>query len=158
MKKIIIMTIMMLFLTGCSSDKAEAKTKQFITKITDCSTYGTEDKNKDNLPDVFEQYFSEEGYETLINSQMGFIYREFFRIADAKKIKQMNIKKMDKIKEKKGTRYKYSAQYTVVCKNKKIKMKDELMITLDKDNKISEIIILNTSDVIQKTFLNVKIM
>jgi len=162
MKKILISLFMglliTLFLAGCTKDRQGKIAEEFITKMINCSTYNTTEKNEERLPIIFESYFSEEDYKQFVTSQMCYIYPELFRITQAKNIKGINIRQVHKIKQKDSIKLKYKIEYTLESENKKTKMKDEITLEISKKGKITEVLILNTSDVIHKLFLDIKVL
>ena len=158
MKKVLVVLFITIFLTGCGKGIGGRVSEEFITKMIDYSTYNTQEKNEENLPIVLEQYFSPEGYKIFVDKQMGFIYPALFSISEVKLTEEIKISQVNKIKAADGTQLKYEIQYILVCKSGKIKMKDEIAIKIDKKNKITEVIILNTSDVIHKLFFDRRIL
>ncbi|MDF2612364.1 MAG: hypothetical protein K0S71_150 [Clostridia bacterium] len=156
--KLLIGVMGILLLAGCTKDTQEEKIEELITKMISCNTYQNAEKNKDQIPSEFEQYFSEDGYKQFITSQMSYIYPEFHRMSKAKDTTAIKIKQVSKIKLKDRTKFKYNLEYIVLVKNEKVKMKDQITIQVSRKNQVIEILILNTSDVMHKLFLDVRVM
>lgn len=157
MKKVLMILISMSLFIGCSRDKSRLG-EAFINQLLNCSTYTDEELGEDQLPKIFKNYFSKEGYEGLKESQMGLIYAEFFETFEAKETQDLSVKEIIKIEQKNSTKIKYGVRYIVLGANKTTKMKDEVLMIIDEQDKIAQMYILNTSDVIKKLFLDTKIM
>ncbi len=143
-------------LAGCG--KGQKQVEEFLVTLVTRSIYKEAETNKDKLPIELESYFTEEGYKDFVKLQMGYVYPEFFRLSKADATKNVQIKEVKKVKLGNETRLKYKVEYTVVYGKKQVKMKDQVTIKINKDYKITEFVILNTSDVMEKMFLGVKVL
>ncbi|WP_069999635.1 lipoprotein [Cellulosilyticum sp. I15G10I2] len=158
MKKIVIALLVMLVLSGCSQNKEKELAKEIITKMITYSTYTQTDKNEDNLPIILEAYFSDEGYKQFVAGKTGYIYPEYLRLTKASDTEKIKFKKIEMSKQKKGFRLTCHVEYSIVYNNKKIKMQDTLTLSFDEKKQVTEVLILNTSDIIHKMFLERRIM
>ena len=82
--------------------------------------------------------------------------------ADQVKIKSVVCKSVTKQGNELKT-YTFDVNYQIIPVEKegekveKIAMSDQTQITIDKNNKITEVVLLNTSDIIAKLFLDIKV-
>ncbi|MDF2878909.1 MAG: hypothetical protein K0S30_2005 [Clostridia bacterium] len=157
MKKILVGVVVTLLLIGCCGDSKDKTAQLLITKMVACSTYSELEKNKEGLPVLLEQYFSPEGYESFVSSRVGFIYPQFFQRIKGEKTEKIKIKRVKKLKERDSVKFNYKVNYVVVFHGGKLKMTDQITVKMDKSNKITEVLILNTSDIIHKMYLDIKI-
>ncbi len=158
MKKIVIGLLIILLLAGCTQNKEKQLAQECVTKMIAYDTYNKSEKNKDNLPIILEQYFTEEGYHQFVTEKIGYIYPEFLRLSKAEDTEKIKIKKIKTSKQKDSIRLICDVEYTIIYPHKKIKMKDTIVLRIDRNNKITEVLILNTSDIIGKMFLDMRIM
>ncbi|MDF2594406.1 MAG: hypothetical protein K0R69_747 [Clostridia bacterium] len=157
MKKILMGILSILFLAGCSGHSQNKTAQVLIAKMTNCSTYSDLEKNKEGLPILVEQYFSPEGYERFVSSRVGFIYPQFFQRIKGEKTEKIRIKKVKQFKERDSVKFNYKVNYVVISNGEKVKMTDYITVEVDKSNLINEVLILNTSDIIHKMYLDIKI-
>lgn len=150
--------------TGCKKDNKTKVIQQFIrTQINDETCLlsyeaPTEAKNR------FLEYFTEEGYEDYLDEAFGYLYPQLFYAYNIETfdVQHINSKKLREIENQ--VIYECEVKYNVHLKKEKekskaesIEMIDYLQVTIDQHNKITNVIVLNTSDIIKKLILDVKV-
>ena len=172
MKKIyikIFFLIMMLsnlvFLAGCQKDENQEIGEAFIRTQINCGTYITSAGDEEVLKKVFLEFFTEETYQQYLEDAVGYFYPQLFYMLNAD---ESNIHKIKCTKEKENadgtTTYEFTVKYTLVDLDEDqkkaintVKLEDYLQISVNGEHKITKVIILNTSDIIKKLFLDIKV-
>lgn len=164
---ILVMTLlsMVMFMSGCQKDENQKVAEQFIKTQINCNTYVKSEGDKEVLKTVFLEFFTEESYQQYLDDVVGYFYPQLFHQLNADESNIKKIKCKEKTKDSGGTTmYEYEVTYTLTGVNEKTKKKDDttkfvdyLQITVDEQNKITQVAILNTSDIIKKLFLDVKV-
>ncbi len=151
-------------LVSCNQDERMKKLQKFITVQLDCETYKKANGDKQKLKETFSEFFTEESYQKYLDDVVGYFYPQFYYMtsADQVDIKSIICKKV-KEEENKLRTYTFEVAYKVIPLKVKgeahepISIKDQIQITIDENNQIVEVIFLNTSDIIAKLFLDIKV-
>ena len=131
----------------------------FIKVMINDETYKMADGKIDKLKEIMNPYFTEEDYKKFLDDVVGYMYPHLFYITntDSVVIKKIKCTKVSKSKENNRILL-FDVKYLLYNKkNKKTLMHDVISIEFDKNDKIKEVIPYNTSDMIKKLFLNVKV-
>lgn len=153
-----------MLLGGCRQDNTAIRLEQFIAKQVACETYQLAQGNEDVLKESFSEFFTEESYQKYLEDVVGYMYPQLYYQTNAKevKLKHIKLKKVSK-NQKQSSTYTFEVEYQIMSakqdgkKVEKIEMNDQTQITIDKNNKIISVILLNTSDIIAKLFLDIKV-
>lgn len=150
--------------TGCEKNSALNQTRRFIHTQINCEIYKETSGNEALLKETFLEFFNEETYQKYLDDVFGYMYPQLFYITNANEIQIQKIKCNEITKQVDGSnKYQFEVKYIIIPEEQEkedainISMKDVLDITVDKENKLTEVIILNTSDTIKKLFLDVKV-
>lgn len=146
---IIVIEGVMLLGTGCGKDPTLDNAKQFIEVIISCDTY--KDTDAEGLEQTLSGYFTSEGYEAYKENQFLYDYPMMYSLQGAESSKVNNIK----CTKKENDQLTFEVKYTVYAEKKSMQQTDQIMITITPEGKYSQVILLNTSDVVN--FLDVKI-
>ncbi len=152
-------------MTACQKSKQQNIAEQFIKTQINCSTYITSEGDEEVLKEIFLEFFTEEAYQQYLDEAVGYFYPQLFYLLNADKSRIHKVKCNKKVKTSDGmNRYEFEVSYSLMNldENQKkakdtIKLKDYLQITIDENNKINNVVILNTSDIIKKLFLDIKV-
>lgn len=151
-------------LLGCQKNNTLRQAERFINTQINCETYKKASGDEALLKETFLEYFEEDAYQKYLDDVFGYMYPQLFYVTDADEIKIQKIKCKETKKLSDGSnKYQFEVKYMIIPvqeKGKKISnisMKDLLEITVNNENKLTEVVILNTSDTIKKLFLDVKI-
>jgi len=149
---------------GCQKNDSLKQAERFINTQINCGTFKEANGDEALLKETFLDFFEEEAYQKFLDDVFGYMYPQLFYITNANEIKIKKIKCKETIKQADGTnKYQFEVNYTIIPIHKEgekvtnISMKDMLEITVNKENKLTKVIILNTSDTIKKLFLDVKV-
>lgn len=153
-----------ILLGGCRQDSKAIQLEKFIAKQVACETYQLAQGNEDVLKESFSEFFTQESYQKYLDDVVGYMYPQLYYQTNAKevKLKHIKLKKVSKNQKDLST-YTFEVVYQIISeeqggkKVKRIEMKDQSQITIDKDNKIVSVVLLNTSDIIAKLFLDIKV-
>lgn len=153
-----------LVLSGCKQDASIKVLQEFIIKQVACETYKEAKGNEETLKQSFITFFTEESYQKYLDDVVGYMYPHLYyqTNADEVKIKSIVCKRVTKGANEFKT-YTFDVSYQIIPlaeegkKAKKIAMRDQMQITIDKKNKITNVVLLNTSDIIAKLFLDIKV-
>ena len=150
---------------SCQKHNTLKQAERFIHTQINCETFKKADGDEALIKEIFLEFFEEEAYQEYLDDLFGYMYPQLFYITNAEEVK------IQEIKCKKATRqsddsntYQFEVKYTIISKKQKgeevnhISMKDILEIAVNKENKLTKVIILNTSDTIKKLFLDVKVL
>ncbi len=157
-------TINMVVFLGCKKDVTVEILQQFIIKQVDCKTYLDAQGDERVIKETFSPYFTEETYQKYLNDVTGYMYPQLYYITNAAEVNLKNIvcNKVMKLENELRT-YKFTINYQIIPHHrdgqttKNIDMRDTTLITVDSADKIQEVIILNTSDIIGDIFLDIKV-
>ncbi len=153
-----------LVLSGCQQDASIKVLQQFIIRQVQCETYKEAQGDEAILKKSFSEFFTEESYQKYLDDVVGYMYPQLYyqTNADQVKIKSVVCKSVTKQGNELKT-YTFEVNYQIIPVEKegekveKIAMSDQTQITIDKNNKITEVVLLNTSDIIAKLFLDIKV-
>ena len=155
----------LMILTSCQKDNNEVIAEKFIRTQINCGTYITAAGDEEVLKQVFLEFFTEETYQKYLEDTIGYFYPQLFYVFNADESKINKIKCNKQVKNANGTHtYEYEVSYTLTELDQELKktvntvtLKDYLQITMDEQGKITQVIVFNTSDIIKKLFLDVKV-
>lgn len=155
----------LIFNVGCQKNESQKVAEKFIKTQVNCGTYITSAGDEEVLKKVFLDFFTEETYEQYLDDAVGYFYPELFRVLHVDESNIHKIKCKEKTKNTDGSiTYEFEVSYTLVdldeSKKKtvdKYKLKDYLQITMNEQDKITKVVVLNTSDIIKKLFLDIKV-
>lgn len=154
----------MIMFIGCQKSNELKQAERFIKTQINCETFKEASGDEGLLKETFLEFFEEEAYEKYLEDVFGYMYPQLFYITNADEVKIEKIICKEEVKQPDGSnKYQFEVKYTIIPVSKKgkkvtlITMEDRLKITVNKENKLTEVIILNTSDVIKKLFLDVKV-
>ncbi len=167
LRRVLIMglcALSMVIFVGCKKDPTIETLQQFIIKQVDCNTYLEAKGDENELKKAFSLYFTEDTYQKYLDDVTGYMYPQLYYITNAKevKIKSIVCNKVTPLPNDLKT-YKFTINYQIVPettdggKTKNIAMSDNTLITVNAADKIQEVIILNTSDIIGDMFLDIKV-
>lgn len=167
LRRILIIGLCALSMTifvGCKKDPTIEILQQFIIKQVDCKTYLDAKGNENLLKESFSTYFTEDTYQKYLDDVTGYMYPQLYYITNAKevKIKSIVCNKVTPLQNDLKT-YSFTINYQIIPqdidgeKAKNIAMSDDTLITINAANKIQEVVILNTSDIIGDMFLDIKV-
>lgn len=149
---------------GYKKNNTLRQAERFINTQINCETYRKVGGDKFLLEEIFLEYFEKDAYQKYLNDVFGYMYPQLFYVTNADQIKMQKIKCKETKKLKGGlNKYQFEIKYTIIPireKGKKISnisMQDVLEITVNNENKLTEVIVLNTSDIIKKLFLDIKV-
>lgn len=153
-----------LLLSGCKQDSSIKMLQQFIMKQVQCETYKEVKGDENALKKSFSEFFTEESYQKYLDDVVGYMYPQLYyqTNADQVKIKSIICKSVTKNANESKT-YTFEVNYQIIPveeENKRVEkmaMSDQTQITIDRNNKIIDVILLNTSDIIAKLFLDIKV-
>ena len=154
----------MFIFVGCKKDPTIEILQQFIIKQVDCKTYLDAKGDEKVLKETFSTYFTEETYQKYLDDVTGYMYPQLYYITNAAEVKIKSIvcnKVTPQMNDFKT--YSFTVNYQIVPqkidgkKPKNIAMSDDTLITINAANKIQEVVILNTSDIIGDMFLDIKV-
>lgn len=147
------------FTLGCEKDSKLKNAEAFIKMQVDCETYkDIDDAKEDELKQKFLVYLTEEGYAQYEEEVFMYMYPQIFYMTSAEETKIKKIKCKQASKEEETYNYIFEVKYDIITKGKKkIHMTDEIELTMNSKGQIIRAIILNSSDLIHKLFLDVKI-
>lgn len=159
------MVSILLLISGCEKDSKKEVAEQFIRTQVSCATYIGADGDKEVLKNIFLDFFTEESYQKYLDDVVGYLYPQLFYMLSADQTNIKKIKCIEMKKNKDGTvTYDFEVNYILMNLDEekkktisKTKLKDYLKITLDNEAKITQVVILNTSDIIKKLFLDIKV-
>lgn len=157
MRKKIAMLLMIFVISGCGKSQSQSIAEEMLVKLITHTTYTQEELNQDNIPQTIASCFSEDGYVQFISSQTAYIYSAFFKEFKVEDTRDIKLKKI-KVKQHDKSQLTYQIQYQVRYGQKWIKMKDMITLKIDRENQVTDFLILNNSDIIRKMFLDVRIM
>lgn len=151
-------------LVGCQNDNSMKVIEHFIHTQINSETYEEAKGDEVQLKESFKSFFIKDGYEKYLEDMFGYMYPLLFDITHAEQVKVEEIK-CEKVKKLEDGEQEYEVKvaYTIIPHKKEeedranMNMVDRLLVTLNKEDKIVQVIILNTSDVINKLILDVKI-
>lgn len=152
------------WLWGCKQDASTTLLEQFIAKQVACETYQLAQGDEEVLKNSFSEFFTQESYQKYLDDVVGYMYPQLYYQTNAKEVNLKHIKHKDVTKNQdQSSTYTFEVEYQIISakqdgkKVEKIGMKDQTQITIDKNNKIISVILLNTSDIIAKLFLDIKV-
>lgn len=153
-----------LLLSGCKQDASIKVLQQFIMKQVQCETYKAVKGDEQALKNSFSEFFTEESYQKYLDDVVGYMYPQLYYQTNAEevKIKSIICKSVTKNENELKT-YTFEVNYQIIPagedgkKVKRIIMSDHTQITIDRNNKIISVVLLNTSDIIAKLFLDIKV-
>ena len=155
---------LVLLLTACQKDASIEVLQDFIVKQVQCETYKEAGGDSEALQKVFSPYFTEESYQKYLDDVVGYMYPQLYYMTNADKVIVKSIICKSVVPQENGLKaYTFEVNYQIapVEKNdrkvEKIVMSDDTIIIIDANNKIQEVILLNTSDIIGKLFLDIKV-
>lgn len=150
--------------TGCQKNNTLKQAKRFIHTQINCETYKETKGDEALVKETFLEFFNEEAYQKYLDDVFGYMYPQLFYMTNADEVQIQKIKCNETTKQVDGSnKYQFEVKYTIIPEKKEeeevsnISMKDILEITVNKENKLTEVIILNTSDTIKRLFLDVKV-
>ena len=158
MKKIAAIILMSFILSGCSTERQRDLAEEIIAIMISVPLESAREYNEDHLPVVLETYFSKDGYTQLVSDKTGYIYSEYLRLTGARDTEGIKIKKVKKNKVGPMTQLTCFVEYRVIYDEKKVKMEDTIVLSFNKENEVTRFLILNSSDIIGKMFLNLRVM
>lgn len=144
---------------GCQKDNKLKNAEAFIRMQLECETYkNIADAKEDALKQKFLVYLTEEGYAQYEKEAFLYMYPQIFHLTSAEKTNIKKIKCKQISKEGEERKCVFEVKYDIITtKRKKVHMKDEIELTINSKGQITRVIILNSSDLIHKLFLDVKI-
>lgn len=151
MKVFMLIMMISLFVTGCGRSEYMKKAEIFIKDQVNCETYKLTDE--ETVKQIFEKSLTPEAYQAYKDNYFLYMYPDFFNSVKAQSV---TIKRINCTKKIDNT-YIFSVKYTVNTANKKLDMTDNISINMNENQQIIEVMILNTSDLIKKLYLDVKI-
>lgn len=153
-----------LLLSGCKQDASIEVLQRFIMKQVECETYKAVKGDEQALKQSFSEFFTEEGYQKYLDDVVGYMYPQLYYQTNADEVKIKSIICKSVIKEANECKiYTFEVNYQIIPleekskKANKIPMSDQTQITIDRNNKITNVILINTSDIIAKLFLDIKV-
>ena len=168
-KIILLMDISLLLLIGCSSKEQEKTIDNFINKLLSVKTYedvtfGEDlDKYEEESKTNFGEYFTENGFDTLMANT---IIRFYYTVINENNVKDITDIKIVKAKESENDTYtnyefiyyKYEVSYKLKSDDKSIDMTDYMVFKVMKDNTsiIDEVSIFKEKSSIFIEYLNSK--
>lgn len=144
-KIILLMGISLLLLIGCSSKEQEKTIDNFINKLLSVKTYEgakfgeNADKYVEESKANFGEYFTENGFETLMANRIIYFYytvineNNFNEITDIKIVKTKESEN-DVYKNHEFIHYEYEVSYKLKSDDKSIDMTDYMIFKVMKDN------------------------
>ena len=156
--KLLLLIVLSIFcLTACGEKATHIKkAESFIKLQVDCGTY--QEVDEPEIKEKFLNYMSEEAYEAYKKEQFLYMYPDLFEQLGAKEVEIKKIKCTQSTKdEKENYTCEFEVSYKIKTNNKSIDMVDHLRIKLTQEGQVVEDIILNTSDLIKKLILDIKI-
>ena len=155
---------LMFILSGCQKDASIEVLQEFIITQVQCETYKEAAGDTEVLKKSFERFFTEETYQRYLDDVVGYMYPQLYYITNADQVKIKSVICKSVTSQENGLKtYTFEVNYQIITVEKedkkadKIAMSDDTQITIDKNNKIQEVILLNTSDIIGKLFLDIKV-
>lgn len=149
---------------GYKKNNTLRQAERFINTQVNCETYRKVGGDQFLLEEIFLEYFEKDAYEKYLNDVFGYMYPQLFYVTNADQIKMQKIKCKETKKLRGGlNKYQFEIKYTIIPvqeegkKISNISMQDVLEITVNNENKLTEVIVLNTSDIIKKLFLDIKV-
>ncbi|MBS5885038.1 MAG: hypothetical protein E6300_08580 [Clostridium sp.] len=168
-KIILLMSISLLLLIGCSSKEQEKTIDNFINKLLSVKTYegitfGEDlDKYAEESKANFGEYFTENGFDTLMANT---ILHFYYTVINENNVKDITDIKIVKTKESENDTYKnyefihyeYEVSYKLKLDDKSIDMTDYMVFKVMKDNTsiIDEVSIFKEKSSIFIEYLNSK--
>ena len=162
--KIILLTgISLILLIGCSSTNEEKVIDNFINKLVSAKTYEgiSSSDNSDEFvaesKELFEEYLSEDAFNTLTMNRTLSIY---YTVISKNNIKETSDIKIVKTKESKSddyTHYEYEVSYKLESDGKSLDMTDYMVFKILKDDNsvIDEVSISDKKSSIFNEFKNI---
>lgn len=144
-KMILIMGISLFLLIGCGSKEQEKTIDNFINKLLSVKTYEgvifEEDLNKyeEESKVNFGEYFTENGFDTLMSNRIPYFY---YTVINENNVKDITDIKIVKTKESENDtytnyefiHYEYEVSYKLKSDDKSIDMTDYMVFKVMKDN------------------------
>lgn len=166
-KIILLMGISLLLLIGCNSKEQEKTIDNFINKLLSVKTYegitfGEDlDKYAEDSKANFGEYFTENGFDTLMANR---ILHFYYTVINENNVKDITDIKIVKTKESENDtytnyefiHYEYEVSYKLKSDDKSIDMTDYMVFKVMKDNTsiIEEVSILKEKSSIFSELLN----
>ncbi|MCR1952304.1 hypothetical protein NSA50_14830 [Clostridium sp. DSM 100503] len=166
-KIILLMGISLLLLIGCNSKEQEKTVDNFINKLLSVKTYesitfGEDlDKYAEESKANFGEYFTENGFDTLMTNR---ILHFYYTVINENNIKDITDIKIVKTKESENDtytnyefiHYEYEVSYKLETDDKSIDMTDYMVFKVMKDNTsiIDEVSILKEKSSIFTKYLS----
>lgn len=144
-KIILLMGISLLLLIGCSSKEQEKNIDNFINKLLSVKTYEgitfdeDLDKYEEESKENFGEYFTENGFDTLMSNRILYFYYTVINennvndITDIKIVKNKESEN-DTYKNYEFIHYEYEVSYKLKLDDKSIDMTDYMIFKVMKDN------------------------
>lgn len=155
---------LVLILTGCQKDTSIEVLQKFIVKQVQCETYKNAAGDSETLKEVFAPFFTEESYQKYLDQVVGYMYPQLYYVTNADKVIVKSIICKSVVPQENGLKaYTFEVNYQIVPVKKddkeveKIVMRDDTKIIIDENNTIQDVVLLNTSDIIGKLFLDIKV-
>lgn len=123
--------------------------------------YSAYDQEKDEATIKAQRlsYLTEEAYEDYLSNYFGSMYPVLLKGYEPEEVNLHKIKCKEIVRNDDGTEaYIFEVKYSLSPpKRKKIEMVDYFRLTIDEKMQITEAIIMNTSDIVKKLILGVKV-
>lgn len=131
----------------------------FIKLMINDETYKQADGDTNKLKEIMTDYFTEESYKKFLDDVVGYMYPHLFYITNADRVTVKKVKCTKVSKNESGSKVLlFDVKYLIyTSEQQKTLMHDVISIEIDKTGKVKEVIPYNTSDMIKKLFLDVKV-
>lgn len=148
MLMITIMMISSLGIVGCNKSETLTKMDTFIRVLINNETYLN--VKEEEVKELFLNDMTEEAYESYKLNGFLYAYPTIYAELNVDEVEISSIK----CTKKENENYEFKVKYKLKTTKKKVEMTDYISITRGEDDKYTQVILMNTSDIIQKFYFD----
>ena len=148
---IVIMMVSSMISVGCNKSETITKMDTFIRMLVDNETYINVEEEA--VKELFLNDMTEEAYESYKLNGFLYAYPTIYGELNVSKVEINSIK----CTKKENATYEFRVKYRLKTSKRKMDMTDYISITRGEDGKYTQVILMNTSDIIQKFYIDKQI-
>ena len=150
--KFMLMFVAMMFssvvFVGCNKSETITKMDTFIRTLVNNETYMNVDE--ESVKELFLNDMTEEAYDSYKLNGFLYAYPTIYEELNVSKVEISSIK----CTKKENETYEFKVKYKLKTSKIKVDMIDYISITRGEDGKYTQVILMNTSDIIQKFYFD----
>lgn len=147
----VVMMVTSMVFVGCNKSETITKMDAFIRMLVNNETYINVDEER--IKELLLNDMSEEAYESYKLNGFLYAYPTIYGELGVSKVEISSVK----CTKKENATYEFKVKYKLKTSKRKVDMTDYISITRGEDGKYTQVILMNTSDIIQKFYFDKQI-